>query len=84
MKVSVFWYDRVPEPAVSTEYEGEIIGWRDSQVVVRVKGYSVLRFWKKSGAEVGNKDHARRGFQLTIDSKHWPAPVPGIKVNMED
>lgn len=64
----VRWIDRVPVPEKVIDYQGEVIGWRTSQIIIRVKGYNaVVRFWKKSGLEVGNKDHERRG--LYIDPK---------------
>ena len=79
------------QPAINTEYQGEVLSWRDSQIVVRVKGYSVLRFWKRTGMEVGNKDYERRGFFLAIeqlDSAGGYEVVkldsPGIKINLEE
>jgi len=67
LRVSVHWYDRVPEPPRAENYEGEVIGWRKSQLLVRIPTYSVLRFWKKNGLEVGNSDHARRGFRIDME-----------------
>lgn len=66
LRVKVYWYDKIPEPPRNETYDGEVIGWRDSQVIVRVPNYSVLRFWKKSGVEVGNTNHERRGFRLDL------------------
>src|ERR1700748_1288063 len=66
LKVAVYWYDRVPEPPENETYEGEVVGWRESQLVVRVPNYSVIRFWKKNGLEVGNPDHQRRGFRVDL------------------
>ena len=88
LKVRVLWYDKVPEPPVNTEHEGEVISWRDTQVVVRVKGYCVLRFWKKSGMEVGNRDYVRRGFFLAVDQLNSECEgkviQSGIQINMEE
>lgn len=67
MKLSVTWYDNVPTPNKTEWRDGEVIGWRKSQVLVRVKDYAVVRFWKKNGREVGNPDHERRGWM--IDTK---------------
>jgi hypothetical protein len=64
LRITVHWYDRVPEPPRNESYDGEIIGWRESQVIVRVPDYAVVRFWKANGLEVGNPDHARRGFRV--------------------
>jgi hypothetical protein len=66
LKLTVHWYDHVPEPPRSVEHEGEVVGWRNSQLIVRVRDYAVVRFWKRSGLEVGNSDHARRGFRLDL------------------
>lgn len=79
MVVNVRWYDRVPEPEKVTDYQGEVIGWRDTQVIVRVRDYAVVRFWKKTGREVGNADHQRRG--LAIDLKEFKA---GVEVDLSD
>jgi hypothetical protein len=67
LHVAVYWYDKVPEPPRNETYEGEVIGWRDSQLIVRVPNYSVLRFWKKTGLEVGNGDQERRGFRVDLE-----------------
>lgn len=64
MKLSVTWYDNVPVPHKTEWRDGEVIGWRSSQVIVRVKDYAVVRFWKKNGREVGNPDHERRGWMI--------------------
>lgn len=66
MRLSVTWYDHVPVPHKTEDREGEVIGWRTSQVIVRVKDYAVVRFWKKNGREVGNPDHERRGWMIDI------------------
>jgi hypothetical protein len=71
LTVSVFWYDDVPVPPIKEVKEGEVIGWRESQLVVRVPGYSVLRFWKKNGVEVGNKDHERRGWRVDMEGLRY-------------
>ena len=64
--LKVIWYDKVPEPAKAIEYDGEVVGWKNSQVIVRVRDYAVVRFWKRSGLEVGNPDHQRRGFSVDL------------------
>src|ERR1700747_1222409 len=69
LKCEVIWYDAVPEPPHEISYEGEVIGWRDTQVVVRVKDYAVVRFWLqkgREGREVGNQDYARRGLRIDL------------------
>jgi hypothetical protein len=66
LKITVHWYDKVPEPPKNEDFEGEIIGWRQTQVIVRIKDYAVLRFWKRNGLEVGNPDHERRGFHVDL------------------
>ena|SRR5260370_39313304 len=81
LRVNVRWYDRVPEPEKVTDYEGEVIGWRDTQVIVRVKEYAVVRFWKKSGLEVGNGDHHRRGLAINLkELEESLKPAPGVAV----
>jgi hypothetical protein len=85
LKIEVTWYDAVPEPPRSVTHEGEIIGWRQSQVIVRVKEYSVLRFWKSSGLEVGNSDHQRRGFRVDLSAlAESLEPPPGVDVEIKD
>jgi hypothetical protein len=66
LHIEVVWYDQVPEPARKTIYDGEVIGWRAAQVIVRIRDYAVCRFWKKTGLEVGNPDHVRRGFRVDL------------------
>ena len=84
MQCVVHWYDRVPEPPVNTDYEGEVIGWRESQVIVRAKGYAVLRFWKSTGLEVGNGDHARRGFRVDLEELRASiTPATGVPVAID-
>jgi hypothetical protein len=85
LKIDVTWYDIVPEPPRSVTHEGEIIGWRESQVIVRVKEYSVLRFWKSSGLEVGNSDHQRRGFKVDLSALTQSLkPPPSVDVEIKD
>jgi hypothetical protein len=76
LMVSVFWYDKVPEPLREEVKEGEVIGWRDSQLLVRVPGYCVLRFWKRNGYEVGNKDHERRGWRIDMAEIRYNGSEP--------
>jgi hypothetical protein len=66
LRLEVTYYDWVCEPPKQETFDGEVIGWRNSQVIVRVPGYAVLRFWKRSGTEVGNKDFDRRGFRVDL------------------
>ena len=66
MTLTAVWYDNVCVPLENEEHESEVIGWRDSQVVVRIKGYAVVRFWKRTGREVGNSDHERRGWRIDV------------------
>jgi hypothetical protein len=83
LPVSVTWYDLVPVPEKQAVHEGEVIGWRDTQIIVRVKDYAVLRFWKRTGIEVGNRDHDRRGFK--VDPRELVQslnPVPGVDVQL--
>ena len=83
LKIAVHWYDRVPEPPRNTSYDGEVIGWRESQVIVRVPEYAVIRFWKQTGLEVGNPDHQRRGFRVDLSElEDSLKPAPGIEVPM--
>jgi hypothetical protein len=86
LKCEVIWYDAVPEPPHEISYEGEVIGWRDTQVVVRVKDYAVVRFWiqkGREGREVGNLDHARRGLRIDLSSLNESVkPAPGVTVDL--
>ena len=76
LKVKVYWYDKVPEPPENEGYDGEVVGWKESQIVVRVPGYSVIRIWKKNGLEVGNPDWKREGFGWTYPSLPNPSNPP--------
>jgi hypothetical protein len=86
LKVDVLWYDKVPEPPVETVHQDcEVVGWRVSQVLLRIPGYAVIRCWKKSGLEVGNKDHARRGFRVELSQLTTAEPPPkdhGLDINI--
>jgi len=84
LKLEVTWYDKVLVPPTDKKYEGEVIGWRDSQVIVSVKDYAVIRFWKKNGLEVGNKDHSRRGFAVNIGDLWVVDPPRGVDVTFSD
>jgi hypothetical protein len=66
LNVTVYWYDKVPEPPRAESYDGEVVGWRESQMIVRVPNYSVIRIWKRNGMEVGNADWRRRGFRVDL------------------
>lgn len=82
LRLKVTRYDHVSEANATEEFDGEIVGWRESQIVVRVAGYAVLRFWKKNGVEVGNKDHERRGFRIDLAELH--GENSGVKVDLGD
>lgn len=85
LKVEVQWYDNVPEPPQNRAMAGEIIGWRDTQIIVRVKDYAVIRFWKSNGVEVGNEDHARRGYRIDLAAMNNSVkPAPGINVELQE
>ena len=85
LKVEVTWYDTCPVPPRDQKYEGEVIGWRDTQLIVSVKDYAVLRFWKKTGIEVGNKDHQRRGFRVDLSAiTESTRPAPGVAISFSD
>jgi hypothetical protein len=64
--VAVYWYDKVPEPPANDAHQGEVTGWRNAQVIVRIPNYSVIRFWKRNGMEVGNPDWKRRGWRVDL------------------
>jgi hypothetical protein len=83
--IDVYWYDRVPEPPREDVKEGEIIGWRESQVLVRVVGYGVLRFWKRNGLEVSNRDYERRGWRIDLSelAESTKPESAGIEVELE-
>jgi hypothetical protein len=84
LKIAVYWYDRVPAAERNTTYEGEVVGWRDSQLIVRVPDYAVIRFWKANGLEVGNPDHERRGFRVDLSELEASIkPAPGIEVAID-
>lgn len=82
LQLTVRYYDSVPEPPKEETYEGEVLGWHQSQVVVRVPGYAVLKFWKRNGLEVGNKDWVRRGFRIDVEQLH--GLNSGVKVDFTD
>lgn len=82
MKLDVYWVDHVPVPKREEIREGEVIGWRQSQIVVRVKDYAVLRFWKKNGREVGNPDHERRGWRIDPAQLNNQGQPHGIDVDL--
>lgn len=84
LKIEVIWYDQVPTPPEEDRVEGEIIGWRDSQVIVRVPNYAVLRFWKKNGVEVGNSAPDRRGYRIEIEAlAESVKPDLGVEVDLD-
>jgi hypothetical protein len=85
LAVEVTWYDTCTAPPRDEKHEGEVVGWRESQVIVSIKDYAVVRFWKRSGIEVGNKDHLRRGFRLDINSiAESTRPAQGVSVTFPD
>jgi hypothetical protein len=82
-RIEVQWYDKVCGTPQDKTFDGEVIGWRETQVIVRVPEYGVLRFWKKTGLEVGNADHQRRGFQVDIAAfVDSVKPAPGVEVDL--
>jgi len=84
LKVEVIWYDQVPVPPQERRLEGEVIGWRESQVIVRVPDYAVLRFWKKNGWEVGNGAADRRGYRIDMEAMNESVkPDQGVEVNLD-
>lgn len=81
LKLTVHWYDNVCVPPKLEARIGEVIGWRDTQVLVRVPEYAVLRFWKKNGTEVGNRAHEMRGWRIELaELNNKPG---GIEVNLD-
>jgi hypothetical protein len=80
LKLVAHWHDTVADPPKTIDYEAEIIEWRDRVVVVRIKDYGVLRFWKGTGQELGSRDR-RRAFEINWreleDSLKSP---PGVDV----
>jgi hypothetical protein len=80
--IDVYWFDNVPVPKREEAKQGEVIGWRPSQVIVRIKDYAVLRFWKKSGEEVGNTDHERRGWRIHPAELNSQGKANGIEVDL--
>jgi hypothetical protein len=85
LTVTVHWYDKVPEPPKNENFEGEIIGWRETQLVVRVKDYAIIRFWKRNGLEVGNPDRERRGFRVDLSEINESVQLgrEGVEVNID-
>jgi hypothetical protein len=85
LKISVQWYDQVPEPSQLERREGEIIGWRNTMLIVRIKDYAVVRFWKRNGLEVGNKDCERRGFKVDLSDLEASirAAREGVEINID-
>lgn len=84
LKIEVIWYDQVPTPPQEKRLEGEIIGWRTSQVIVRVPDYAVLRFWKRNGWEVGNPAVERRGYRINLDGlAESTKPDLGVEVDLD-
>jgi hypothetical protein len=85
LKIGVQWYDQVPEPPKLEWFEGEITGWRSAMLIVRIKDYAVVRFWKRNGLEVGNKDYERRGFKVDLSEleKSVRAAREGVEVNID-
>jgi hypothetical protein len=85
LQITVQWYDQVPEPPKLQDFEGEILSWRETQVIVRIKDYAVLRFWKRNGLEVGNRDYERRGFRVDLSQieKSVRFAREGVEVNID-
>lgn len=84
LQVEVIWYDQLPVPPAEDHMTGEIIGWRPTQVIVRVPNYAVLRFWKSTGLEVGNGAHERRGYRISLDAlAESVKPNLGVEVDLD-
>jgi hypothetical protein len=84
LHIEVTWYDQLATPAEEEKIESEVIGWRDSQVIVRVPNYAVLRFWKKNGYEVGNRASDLRGYRIDIKAlAESVKPAPGVEVDLD-
>lgn len=81
MRITATFYDNVPVPHKTEGRDGEVIGWRTSQVIVRIKDYAVVRFWKRNGREVGNPDHERRGWRIDPGELNNSQPK-GIEVDL--
>ena len=85
LAIRVEWYDHVCTESgkAVANYAGEIVGWRNTQVIIRVKDYAIVRFWKKSGLEVGNADYQRRGFKVDLkELEESLKPAPGVAVEI--
>lgn len=82
LKIDCHWYDNVP--GREEVKEGEVIGWRPTQVLVRLPDYGVLRFWKHSGVEVGNSAHELRGWRISLSELEQSTKPngSGIEVDM--
>jgi len=84
LKIEVIWYDQVPVPAQERRLDGEVIGWRRSQIIVRVPQYAVVRFWKANGKEVGNGDAERRGYRIDLEAlAESVKPNHGVEVDLD-
>ena len=84
LQVEVIHYDQLPVPPIEDYLTGEIIGWRPTQIIVRVPGYAVLRFWKATGLEVGNGAHERRGYRISLDAlAESTKPNLGVEVDLD-
>jgi hypothetical protein len=83
LKLEVIWYDQVPVPPQERRLEGEVIGWRTSQILVRIPDYAVVRFWKHNGFEVGNPASERRGYRIDLEAlAESVKPDPGVEVSL--
>lgn len=81
LHIEVIWYDQYTQ---ERRIESEVIGWRQSQVIVRVTDYGVLRFWKKNGLEVGNRATDLRGYRIDIEAlTESLKPDPGVEVDLD-
>ena len=82
IRIEVEWYDHCA-PGQGKTFEGEVIGWRTSQVIIAVKGYGTIRCWKRNGIEVSNRDHERRGFRIEMSSIQQK-PAKGVDIQFSE
>jgi hypothetical protein len=71
LKANVTWYDHATT-GQDEQCEAEVIGWRNSQIIVRIPNYGTVRFWKKNSLEVGNLGHALRGWRIELPDSTKP------------
>jgi hypothetical protein len=79
MKLVARWYDHATATG-DRECDAEVIGWKQSQVVLRIPGYGSLRFWKRSGFEVGNAAYGLRGWKIDLEELNGTKRPSGLQV----